>query len=233
MYSFDSIIRYSETDQNKTLSLEHLINYFQDCTTFHSESIGQGLETLEKEQKCWMLLGWQIEVNRLPKFMEKVKIATWPTTFIRCKGGRNFAMYDMEGNVLARADSQWVFMDMAKGMPARIPAEMEEVYRSEPAFDLVYDKKKMKIPEDCRIGESFQVRWEHLDTNHHVNNAQYIKMALYQLPKLVEIHQVKAEYKSQAKLGDTIIPKIKEEDRKYLVALCSENDKPFAIIEIQ
>ena len=211
MYSFDSIIRYSETDQNKTLSLEHLINYFQDCTTFHSESIGQGLETLEKEQKCWMLLGWQIEVNRLPKFMEKVKIATWPTTFIRCKGGRN----------------------MAKGMPARIPAEMEEVYRSEPAFDLVYDKKKMKIPEDCRIGESFQVRWEHLDTNHHVNNAQYIKMALYQLPKLVEIHQVKAEYKSQAKLGDTIIPKIKEEDRKYLVALCSENDKPFAIIEIQ
>lgn len=213
--------------------MDHLINYFQDCTTFHSESLGQGLETVEKENKCWMLTGWQIEIYRLPQFMEKITTSTWPTSFVRCKGGRNFVMTDQVGNVLARADSQWVYMDMEKGFPAKVPEGLAEVYGVEESFALKCDNKKIKVPDDCQIGEAFFVRKEHLDTNHHVNNGQYIKMAMYQLPENVEIHQLKAEYKSQAKLGDTIIPKVKAEKGRYLVALCNPDDKPYAIIEIQ
>ena len=34
MYSFDSRIRYSETDADGRLTPEKLIDYFQDCSTF-------------------------------------------------------------------------------------------------------------------------------------------------------------------------------------------------------
>ena len=44
MYTFDSRVRYSETDENGNLSLESLIDYMQDCTNFQSEDLGVGLE---------------------------------------------------------------------------------------------------------------------------------------------------------------------------------------------
>ena len=34
MYTFDSRIRYSETDETGALSLLGVINYMQDCSTF-------------------------------------------------------------------------------------------------------------------------------------------------------------------------------------------------------
>ena len=40
MYTFDSRVRYSEVGVDGNLTIEALIDYFQDCTTFNSEDIG-------------------------------------------------------------------------------------------------------------------------------------------------------------------------------------------------
>ena len=39
MYSFDSFVRYSEVGEDKKLTLDGIINYFQDCSTFQSEEL--------------------------------------------------------------------------------------------------------------------------------------------------------------------------------------------------
>ncbi len=54
-YSFDSRIRYSEIGENGCLTLPGILNYFQDCCTFHSESIGQGMEAVNKRERVWVL----------------------------------------------------------------------------------------------------------------------------------------------------------------------------------
>lgn len=233
MYSFDSRIRFSEADQNGYLTLNHLVDYFQDCCIFHSEDVGLGMSTAEDKNKVWMLIGWQIEINRLPKYTEKVTISTWPYSFVRFKGGRNFTMTDEAGNVLARADSQWVYINLETGLPERVFDRMGEIFGVGEPLEIGIDKKKVRIPEDCEVKEPLLVRKEHLDTNRHVNNGQYIMMAADLIPENVKIHQVKVEYKNQAKLGDTIIPKIKAEDGKYLVVLCGEDDKPYAVVEMR
>ena len=46
----------------------------------------------------------------------------------------------------------------------------------------------------------------HLDTNHHVNNGQYVRMATAYLPETFAIRELRVEYRSQAMLGDTIRP---------------------------
>ena len=50
MYTFDSRIRYSETDETGALSLLEVINYMQDCSTFQSEDIGLGVEFWKKRR---------------------------------------------------------------------------------------------------------------------------------------------------------------------------------------
>ena len=78
MYTFDSRVRYSEIGEDKKLTLNSLLNYFQDCTTFHSEAVGRGMETLEQMRKVWVLAGWQICVDRYPVLGEKITVCTWP-----------------------------------------------------------------------------------------------------------------------------------------------------------
>lgn len=43
-YSFDSCVRFSEVGEDQKLTLGSVINYFQDCSTFQSESLGAGVE---------------------------------------------------------------------------------------------------------------------------------------------------------------------------------------------
>lgn len=67
MYTFESRVRFSEADHTELLTLPGLVNYFQDCSTFQSEDIGYGVESLKKSGQAWILSAWQIVVNRCPK----------------------------------------------------------------------------------------------------------------------------------------------------------------------
>ena len=100
MYAFDSRIRYSETDSEGYLTLDALLNYFQDCSTFHSEDVGLGIGYMKEIGQVWVLSSWQIVVNRYPKLGEKVKIVTLPYELKVFLGYRNFAMLDEQGEVL-------------------------------------------------------------------------------------------------------------------------------------
>lgn len=57
-YSFSGRVRYSETGENGLLTLPGILNYFQDCSTFHSESVGNGMKVLkEKKNSGYCLPG--------------------------------------------------------------------------------------------------------------------------------------------------------------------------------
>ena len=70
MYSFESKVRYSECDENGNLSLLSLINYLQDTTTFHSESIDRGVSYMRERGIAWLIAAWQIEIERLSGFCD-------------------------------------------------------------------------------------------------------------------------------------------------------------------
>ena len=55
MYTFHSRVRYSEIDADGHITLDNIINYMQDCSTFHSEDLGIGIQYLKKNHQVWML----------------------------------------------------------------------------------------------------------------------------------------------------------------------------------
>lgn len=230
-YQFESRVRYSEVDVWQNLTLNGIINYFQDCTTFDSENIGMGIERLKEKHCAWILSAWQIIVNRLPKFGEKITVQTWPYGFKAFYGDRNFAMLDAEGSKVAVANSVWVFMDMEAGRPVKLEPEQIGAYTIEEKLDMEYASRKIALPGELEEKESFPVLRHQLDTNHHVNNGQYVQMAQEFLPEGFQIRQMRAEYKKAAVLHDVIFPMVHVEKGSCTVALCNERRKPYAVIE--
>lgn len=214
MYSFEARIRYSETDITGKLSLEALLDYFQDCSTFHSQDLGLGLEYLTEKHLVWVLSSWQIIVNRYPECCEKVVVGTFPTEFKGCFGYRNFFLKDMDGNYLAIANTMWTLLDTDNFRPSKPTAEMLKRYELTPCIEADWAPRKIAVPEGgCEL-EGIQVKKHHLDTNQHVNNGQYVKMAEEFLPEGFEIAQLRAEYKKQAYLNDVLIPYVVEVPRE-------------------
>lgn len=231
MYTWDSRVRFSEIGEDKRLTLDSILNYFQDSSTFHSEDIGNGMEVVESLHRVWVLSSWQIVVEEYPKIGERIKLGTWPYDFNRFFGGRNFIMYGEDGRVLAYANSLWTYLDSDNGRPARIDEQILALYQLEPKYDMEYADRKIALPEEMKAQNSFPVEVYHLDTNHHVNNGQYVKMAGAYLPQGFEIAQMRAEYKKSALLGDTICPRVYIEENKVIVSLEDTDGKIFTIVE--
>lgn len=231
MYKWDGRVRFSEVGEDKRLTLDGIVNYFQDCSTFQSEDLGNGMEALEALHRVWVLSSWQIVVNEYPKLGEKITTGTWPYDFNRFLGSRNFIMYGEEGRVLAYANSLWTYLNSENGRPTRIDDEVAGLYAIEPKYDMEYAERKIPLPEKMSEETGFLVDVHHLDTNHHVNNGQYIKMAGLYLPKDFEIAQMRAEYKKSALLGDMICPRVHHEDTKVVVSLNDKAGNVFTIVE--
>lgn len=229
-YQFESRVRYSEVDQKQTMTLNAVINYFQDCSTFHSEEVGLGIDFLAKAQGAWVLSFWQIVLHRLPKFGEKILVQTWPYDFKGFYGSRNFTMLSEDQTPLVAANSIWVYVDLKTGHPVRVPKEQREGYALEERLEMDYVPRKIAVSEESVEMPPCSVLKYQLDTNNHVNNGQYVLMASEFLPDHFQVRQVRAEYKKAALLHDVILPKVHLEETSCTVALCDTKGLPYAIV---
>ncbi len=233
MYTFKSRVRYSEIDENQQLTLYNLMNYFQDTSTFQSESLHRGNEVLQEMHCAWVLNSWQICINRFPKYLEDIVVGTWPYEFKGFLGGRNFQITTVDGEVLAYANSLWTFLNIKTGLPVRVSQEDLNAYVLEEKLDMEYAPRKVAVPKLYEEKPSFEIKRYHLDTNHHVNNAQYVRFVEEFLPSGKSVRQMRAEYKKQAYLGDIMYPRVSCANGIYTVALCSKDGEPYAVVEFQ
>ena len=156
VYDFTSRVRYSETDADAKLSLTGIMNYFQDCSTFHSEDSGVGVSYYEREKKAWLLSSWQIVIERRPVLGEPIRIATWPYEIKGIYGLRNFAMYDKDGNFLVKANSCWFLLDLQTGRPLRVTrADLLPYGGDEPRLEMDYAPRKIALPDGMREAGRF------------------------------------------------------------------------------
>ena len=87
------------------------------------------------------------------------------------------------------------------------------------------------MPPHMTEGE-FVVQESQLDTNHHVNNGQYVRMAMNQI-ELKSVKELRVEYKKQALLGDVIVPVICEQENETFVSLDDEEGKAYAVVQFK
>lgn len=233
MYSFSSTVRYSECDEHAQLGIVALINYLQDCSTFHTESLGLGISHMAEHHFAWLLAAWQIEIDALPRFCDPITVSTWCYDMKRTYALRNFQISAPDGTPYVRADSMWFTFDTADERPIRIPESEAPYLSDEPRLDMPPTKRKLSVEGPYRAALPLQVSEQHLDTNRHVNNAQYVLMALQALEQDVVLHRICVQYRQQAHLGDTIYPRIYENNAGLSVALCDEQGEPYAIIELE
>ncbi len=236
MYSFDSRVRYSECDENGRLSLVSMIDYLQDCSTFQCEDLGEGILKLKEEGLGWILANWRIEIYRLPVFGEKIRTFTWCYEMKSLHARRCFEIRDEKGESLVVADSQWFIFNLNNRKVARVPESQQFYLEDTPRAQMGKMERKLTGTGDPTQTSPITVSEQHLDTNQHVNNAQYVLMAAEALRELgadAPLDNLCVQYRNMARLGDTVHPNVYPCEGGHTVELKGTDDTLFATVRFQ
>ena len=143
MYQFKSRVRFSEVDSHLNMTPPSIINYFQDCSTFHSDSIGQGIEVMMEQGYAWILSSCRSSSTVIQDLVKKSRSVPGHTA------GKLFSdtviskLEDAEGNILAYSNTNWIYMNIKTGRPERIPKEVSDLYACEPAIPMEEASRKI------------------------------------------------------------------------------------------
>ena len=235
MYTLDMKVGSSHSDVNHRMTIPAIIDAYQDVSCFHSEELGVGFFYLEPRKLVWVLNYWEVEFKRLPEYPETITVGTFPYEFRGFMGMRNFFLKDEKGEFISKANSLWVLMDWENMRPVKVPEEIYSAYTLEDKLDMNYSSRKISIPDGV-IGiakEPMKIGEHHLDANGHVNNGQYVKIAMSYIPQTRDYTHLRVEYRAQAHLGDLIYPMVYESDSAVNITLNNEEGTPYACLELK
>ncbi len=229
LYQYSDRVSYSRVDKEGRLKVYAIVNALQDCCMFHGEEVGRSCLRLKDNARAWLVSSWHIVCKKRPHMGEEFVIKTWPYKFRGVFGNRNFVMETKEGEPLVCADSVWFYFDQAAGKPVRPAAEDVEPFGMGEPYPMEYKPRKVRVPEKMEYRASMTVCENHMDTNSHMNNGEYVRIAADYLPRGFETEELLVEYRLAARLGDEICIYTKEEADGFYVVMTDENKNPYAI----
>lgn len=238
IYSEIFTVTLPDVGENNELTNKGILRMLQEIACHHSDSAGFSVNESRVTGFAWILLNWKLQVFSRPVWNTKLKINTWSSKHTLIAFYRDFEILDENNNLVAYATSKWVLFDFNKNGIAKITQEMENRYThvDKHVFDVPM-VEKLKEPENSSLVYEYTVCRRDIDTNHHVNNLNYLDFAYEALPEdeflNCNFNNVEIMYKHEAKLGDTLNLFYSKQDSSSVVTIKNkEDDKLNCIVKL-
>ena len=190
---------------------------------FVQEAAGKHWQYIEDKtgQNCnlyWVIIRHRVQVSRLPRRGEKIRLETWPMPTTRVAYPRSVVAYDEQGSELFRSISLWVLMDpetRAMVLPGKSGVTVSGILRGN---ELPSPASLAPAALSAQVERT--VRFTDLDVNGHMNHARYLDHLADLLPgSFHENHVIRdmtLGYLAEAREGDTLLQQWQLEENGHL-----------------
>ena len=231
MYSLKYKVTTSTCDSEGRLKLYSALQMMQDCSEMWIDSEPGVKEYFVAQNMAQLLASRQVEIIRVPEYKEELTVTTSVYGMKPMFGFRNTYIYDAEGKPCYKTWSMGAFVDKANGKLKRVDDATIASMTLEPQLEMNYGDRRIILPrEGGEAQESYKVLRADIDYNKHMNNANYVRIAMELLPENYEVKCLRVEYRVAAKLGDVLVPVVYKVEGRFIVAI-SVGDDVSAIIE--
>lgn len=174
-------IKYYEMDFNKVLKLSALLNFLQDMATKNAEMLGFGPSFVFSNNYAWFLIKYRMEFDDYPCDLDDLILKTEARGYSKIIANRDFEIWTTGGDRLGRVASNWMLIDLETKRPLNLSKVIDYMTTFEKReTDLQFNK--IMLPEKMNYEKTFEIRFDDIDVNQHVNNANYIIWAFEALP---------------------------------------------------
>ena len=231
MYSLKYKVTTSTCDSEGRLKLYSALQMMQDCSEMWIDSEPGVKEYFVAQNMAQLLASRQVEIIRVPEYKEELTVTTSVYGMKPMFGFRNTYIYDAEGKPCYKTWSMGAFVDKANGKLKRVDDATIASMTLEPQLEMNYGDRRIILPRDGgEAQEPYKLLRADIDYNKHMNNANYVRIAMELLPEDFEVKCLRVEYRVAAKLGDVLVPVVYKVEGRFIVAI-SVGDDVSAIIE--
>lgn len=171
-------VRHYECDAYGHLNNANYARYMEDAAFEASASVGYDKQRYEGMGYLWLAHETELEYLQPVVYGDTIEVKTWVGDFRRVRS-RRFYEFRKAGHdeLVARAATDWVFIEKATERPAIVPPEMIAAFAPDGVVEIAAPRKKFPAPPPPPDGVFTlrrRVEWRDIDTAQHVNNATYL-----------------------------------------------------------
>jgi len=228
---------YFEMDRNGRASLPTILSLLEETAADHCYSIERGLLDLLKLNIGWVLASGSMEMERYPRYKEKITIRTWLSSYSAVKGIRENYIYDEQHKIIGRARGVWVFFDIVKRRPIRIFDDILQRWSffSEQCLEKDFPKG-IDVFDTGEYMQKFKANLYDTDMNKHVNNIRYLQWLIETMPdEILDNYYLKSlsgNFVTEARYKDVVVSMTNRsfEENAYVHNIkLSDNNKLLAL----
>lgn len=209
-YTQSHKVFYFQVDGNGIMTPTALLSDLQEVAINHSEFLGYSVNFLAEKKLGWVIINYHLDITRMPKFGEMISIQTWCVKCQKMQNIRCFYILDENKEIIVKAMTRWVFMNLETRKPINIPEEMAQCYRTDlpPAID--GEKFLMPRVVECEGSTSrlLVITRRDTDSNGHANNVKYLEWAMDDVPDEIydtmQIKDIRIVYRKECVRGDEV-----------------------------
>lgn len=175
-YSESAVLTADQFDHHGNVLPNVVLDLFQKAAGNHAERLGVGFEAMLAKNLLWVVTQIKYQVLSAPKPAQALTVTTWPLPPTRLGFDREYLICDEAGEVLIKGTSKWMQIDAAE----RKLVPGSNVYPlTEYCTNKNFEEKIRRIRDFeassavCRIIPDKST----IDSNNHVNNAEYADFA--------------------------------------------------------
>ncbi|HEV2915686.1 MAG TPA: thioesterase family protein [Pyrinomonadaceae bacterium] len=176
-YSRRFRVRHYELDSFGHLNNAVYVNYMQEAAIEASADAGFGPAWYAERGTGWVIRQLSIRYYLPVIYGDELEVKTWISEARRVSTTREYQITRTRDRArAARARVNWIYLDLNRGQPTRLPAELAGAF--EPTGEL--EDLGIRLQNPSPTGEAFRYRTRRrvqtyeLDTARHVNHAVYL-----------------------------------------------------------
>jgi len=129
IFQHDIEVPRSAIDANSHVNNVSYVQWMQDAAVMHSSAQGLDAAAYRRLEASWVVRSHQI-TYLAPAFAgDTIEVRTWVANLKRSRSLRKFIFIRTgDAKVIARAQTEWVYVDAASGRPCSIPAEVSSAF---------------------------------------------------------------------------------------------------------
>lgn len=212
-------------DSSVRLGIAQSVLLIQDNLTECFNMLGcDGIVYREKYNAFWVFTKTRVKFFHRPDWRTQVTAKTFPVSNEGLRTNVNTIITDKEGKTLLVSNQEACVLDMEKHRPLRIKTPLP--YPTENFPERVMNEPFEKFPDVCANGDFVYehiVRSTQIDMSHHLNNIEYIKLALNIFSDdFLQTHEVatmEVHYTGESREGQTLQIFKHEENGATFVAI--------------
>ena len=165
----------ADTDMHGRLRPGALMNYLIQSAIDSADFLGFGFSNIRTQKLFWVLSRLKIDIYAPLKWYDEVIVETWPKDVERIIYLRDFVVRNGKGEIVAKANSGWLAIDLESKRPKKIDGVNAEFFNQLRERHAIHElPERLTTLVDGELIMEIPTSYYDLDLNKHVTSTRYI-----------------------------------------------------------